>query len=141
MPTRIAIFDDSTDALRRYAEVFADTDCELLTLKSSVVTPDIRDGLVALQPNLIIVDLVMGESRSDGYRLIRQIQGVPFKNGLPPIVVCSKLITESTMGQAERAQALNEPGVKAAFGKFPDLPRAVEFLKVATRSGAEGDAP
>lgn len=130
IPKCVVIFDDSRDALKRYANAFNESGCELLYFRRPEVDVNISTALVAFQPSLIIVDLVMGESREDGYRLIAQLREVPFRGGIPPIVVCSKLITKTPMGEGEKARALAEPGVKAAFGKYPDLPSAQEFLSL-----------
>jgi len=75
----------------------------------------------------------MGESRHDGYRLLAELQEVRFISGMPPVVVCSKLITHSQMGEEERRMALAAPGVVAAFGKFPDLPSAEQLLQFVRR--------
>jgi CheY-like chemotaxis protein len=130
---RIVVFDDSSDALKRYADVFAEADCDFFKFKSPEISAEVRAALTVLDPDLIIVDLVMGESRKDGYRLIAQLREIPFKGRVPPIVVCSKLITSSSMGRAEKETALEEPGVVAAFGKFPDLPVAEKFLEHARK--------
>jgi CheY-like chemotaxis protein len=138
MPTtRIVVFDDSSDALKRYADVFAKVDCDFFKFKNPDISDEIKAALVIVDPDLIIVDLVMGESRKDGYRLIAQLREISFKERIPPIVVCSKLITNSPMGEAEKQNALEEPGVVAVFGKFPDLPVAEKFLEHARKSNPD----
>ena len=125
---RIVIFDDSSDAIERYGRVFAEVGCDYLTSRQPAINDDFRAALLAFRPDLVIVDLVMGEGRRDGYRLIAEIRDVAFLDGVPPIIVGSKLITHSPMGAAEKAAAESEPGVVAAFGKFPELPTAAQFL-------------
>jgi len=131
--TRLVVFDDSRDAITRYAGSFANADVDLLSFRRPTIDTEIRAALIAFQPDLVIVDLVMGESRHDGYRLLAELQEVRFISGMPPVVVCSKLITHSQMGEEERRMALAAPGVVAAFGKFPDLPSAEQLLQFVRR--------
>jgi len=127
-PTRLVIFDDAKEALKRYGETFAEVECQFLTFRKPIVDEDCEAALVAFRPHLIIVDLEMGRGRMDGYQLIAQLREVPFRGGVPPIIVCSKFITDSPMGQGEREAAESQPGVVAAFQKFPSLPTADQFL-------------
>ena len=130
---RLVIFDDSSDALRRYAASFAHIAIDYLTIRRPILDQEIQTALVAFQPDLIIVDLVMGSGRDDGYLLIDALQDVRFVSGMPSVVVCSKLITNSPMGEQEKARALKAPGVVAAFSKFPELPSAEQFLQFMRR--------
>lgn len=125
---RIVIFDDSRDSLVRFKSVFQNSTVDLLLLRRPVLDESARAALLVFCPDLIVTDLVIGESREDGYRLIDQIREIEFACGVPPIVVCSKLFTHSPMGEAERGRALREQGVVAAFGKFPDFPSAEALL-------------
>ena len=125
-PKRVAIFDDSEDALKEYRTLFAQERVHLWTSRGSVLR-DVEKSLVEFRPQLIIVDLLIGEDRDEGYRLIRDLSRVRALEGVP-IAVCSKLINESPAGKKERDACRNLPGVKAAFGKIPEFPEAEELL-------------
>jgi CheY-like chemotaxis protein len=119
---RVIVFDDSRSALLQFSQIFADVNVELLMFTRPTLTLDLETALIAFQPDLIITDLVMGASRMDGYQLLAQLRTVKYISGTPPMIVCSKMITNSQMGKAERDRILKLPGVVAAFGKFPSLP-------------------
>jgi CheY-like chemotaxis protein len=129
---RIVIFDDSRDALRRFREIFSDVDVELLTFTRPTLNLDMQTALIAFQPDLIIAD-VIGTSRMDGLHLFAQLRTVRYISGTPPMIVCSKIITNSPTGQAEKDRILREHGVVAAFGKLPTFPSAEQFLQFIRR--------
>ena len=124
---RIAVFDDSKEALRRFAGKFENTEVELQMFRSPLLNDYHLKILKEFKPNLIVVSLIMGGFREDGYNLIRDIR----KSGVckdASFVVCSKLINNSELGLKERKQCMHTPGVVAAYSKFPDYPPAGEIL-------------
>ncbi len=96
---RIVIFDDSRDALQRFAERLQGAVVELRMYRHPVLDASIRMDLSAFQPHLIVVDLLMGGSREEGYNLIKELHEVEALKDIP-IVVCSKFINDSDLGRA-----------------------------------------
>lgn len=131
-PTRIAVFDDSKEAIERYETLFKNQNAKLWTFRGSLLTAEFQIALVEFNPQLIVVDLLIGQDREDGYRLIKEISKIKALDGIP-IAVCSKLINDSLRGKAEREFCLTSPGVKAVFGKIPDFPPANDLLAIAKK--------
>jgi hypothetical protein len=129
---RVVVFDDSRDALIQFATILRDRDCELQLYRRPVIDDDLEKILIAFNPHLVVVDLVLGETREDGYKLIKQITSVPQLKDIP-IVVCSKLITESAMGKAQAEYVKESLGVREAFGKAPEFPSADSLLSFARK--------
>jgi response regulator RpfG family c-di-GMP phosphodiesterase len=124
---RIAVFDDSKDALRRFAGKFENTEVELQMFRNPLLNDYHLKTLKEFKPDIIVVSLIMGGFREDGYNLIRDIR----KSGVckdASFVVCSKLINSSELGHKEKKQCTHTPGVVAAFSKFPDYPSADQIL-------------
>jgi CheY-like chemotaxis protein len=124
---RIAVFDDSKDALRRFAGKFENTGVELQMFRSPLLNDYHLKTIKEFKPDIIVVSLIMGGFREDGYNLIRDIR----KSGVckdASFVVCSKLINSSELGRKEREHCMHTPGVVAAFSKFPDYPSACQIL-------------
>ena len=125
---RIVIFEDSTDALKRFSERLKNSGVELLMYKSPRIDDSIKTRLKEFKPQLIVIDLVLGGSREDGYQLLKDIKEVNNLKSIP-IVVCSKLINPSPNGQKEKKMCLSIPGVVAAYGKIPNYPSPKELTK------------
>ena len=131
-PLRLAIFDDAGSAIDYYKnKLFKEHLAEGKVAIRSFITPsDDLERLRSFAPDLIIVDLVMGRGRLDGYNLIRKLQ----ENGIlesVPTVICSKLINESVRGKEERARAERITGVKAVFEKYPPAEDLLQFAQKA----------
>lgn len=122
---RIVIFDDSEEALKRFRKVMEGQNVELRMYKQASVD---EQTLKDFRPQLIIIDLVMGRGREDGYALIKDISQTKSLKGVP-IIVCSKLINSSPNGMAEKQLCLELPGVAAAFGKVPNFPSADQLFE------------
>ncbi len=127
-PKRIVIFDDSREALKRFVERLQGTAVELRMYRRPKLDDSIREALQKFQPQLIVVGLLMGESREDGYKLIKQLHEVDTLKDVP-IVVCSKLINDSDLGRKEKERSLSTPGLVAAYGKIPNFPPAEELFR------------
>lgn len=128
-PLRIAIFDDSREALSLYEEHFKDASAELLTFTGSSLYPSVLHQLAQFRPQLIIADLLIGGSREDGYRLLDELHSAAEVHGVP-VVVCSKFINRSPLGAREAERCKAAPGVKAVFPKFPALPPVEQFREL-----------
>ena len=130
-PTRIAIIDDSPDARTILDRLFEGipTVSERLLINFTAWDEGLRKQLETFNPNLIISDLLLGESREEGMDLIRKISKVESLKSIP-IAVCSKLINESEPGRSVQQLCLKLPGVVAAVKKFP--PPAADFLSQIT---------
>ena len=137
-PIRIAIFDDSKGALERYETHFQAENVSVLTFCGSVLDDQTKGALVAFNPQLIIMDLLIGDDLEDGYKLI---YGVGRLEELREarIVVCSKLINLSAPGKKQEAFCLGLPGVVKAFGKIPDIPPPRVFLDILGKPGKTTD--
>jgi len=117
---KIVIFDDSKDALERFEEKMKGDDVKLLKFRSSTIEEPMSQKIKDFNPQLFMVDLLIGDSKINGYQLIRVLNSGEFK-GIP-IVVCSKFINETDAGKREKEECLSLPGVVAAFSKFPNFP-------------------
>ena len=124
---RIVIFDDSKEALERFDNIMKQSKAEILQFRSNKLNELIIKKIQKFKPQLFVVDLLLGESKVDGYNLIKQINRSEFKD--IPIVVCSKLIGETVAGESEREQCRSMPGVVAAFSKFPNFPSPDTILR------------
>ncbi len=127
-PKRIVIFDDSRQALERFKDKMKKSNVEILSFRNSQWDETLSKKIQEFKPQLFVVDLLLGESKEDGYKLIKDIGKARLFQNIP-IVVCSKLINETEKGKREKEECLGAPGVVAAFSKFPDFPPAEEILK------------
>jgi CheY-like chemotaxis protein len=125
---RIAIFDDSVEALKRFEKKFEGLPVEIIKFRSPFLDENIQRQLIEFAPNLIVADLIFGGFKEDGYQLLRNLREIELLKKVP-IIICSKLINNSALGEKEKEDSLSTPGVVAAFAKFPDYPSAEEFLK------------
>lgn len=100
-PVRIAIFDDADEAIGRFRRQFEGRAAQIEPFRSPVINQKILDDLMKLRPQLIVVDLMMGDSRQDGLDVIKQLQRVPDMSDVP-IIVCSKFINDTEPGTRER---------------------------------------
>jgi CheY-like chemotaxis protein len=125
---KVVIFDDSVVTLDRYRALFSDHRVSLITVTIPVINPDLEVRLIRFDPDLIVVDLLMGESREDGYFLIQQIRSHHALLSVP-IIVCSKLVNSSQIGVIEKGQIEAMLGKGTAYMKVPDLPSATDLLK------------
>lgn len=116
----VVIFDDATEALDRYENLFKESSVKLTKFRLPRVE---REGLRKANPDLVIVDLLMGNSREDGFLLLGKLLRVPELAGVP-IVVCSKFVNP---GGDDVTRNLIEAGAVAAYGKYP-MPDAKTFL-------------
>ena len=123
---KIVIFDDSKETLERFEEKMKGDDVKLLKFRSSTIEEPMSQKIKDFKPQLFLVDLLIGDSKVNGYQLIRVLKSGEFK-GIP-IVVCSKYINETESGKREKEECLSLPGVVAAFRKFPDLPEKETLL-------------
>ena len=129
----IAIFDDSSDTLKRYSSILAGKTDSIQTYRTPELTPEIIRSLLHRPPDLIILDLLMGESKEDGYRLLSQLKENR-QLSMVPVIVCSKLINSSVTGQEEKLLVESILGAGTAHPKVPDLPSAEELLRHARQS-------
>lgn len=128
-PTRIVIFDDARTARAQYAH---DLKGHLLAFCEGTYLDDhLTAKLVEFRPQLMIVDLVLGMSRDDGIDLIKRLRRIGELKDVP-IVVCSKLINDTSLGEEVRRKVLTLPGVVAALPKSPHYPLAGALLKFAS---------
>jgi PleD family two-component response regulator len=126
---RIVIFDDSKGALRRFVQRFEGINVEMQMYSRPKLDDSIRQNLEKLDPELIVVGLMMGESLEDGYYLIKELHEFePLRE--VPIVVASKYINDTAFGRKEKEKCLKTPGVVAAYSKFPNFPPAQELLRL-----------
>jgi hypothetical protein len=89
--------------------------------------------LIEFQPPLMVVDLVLGQSRDDGFDLIMRLRRIHELDRVP-IVVCSKLINDTALGQEMRRKATGLRGVVAALSKTP-YPASAVLVSFARRQG------
>jgi CheY-like chemotaxis protein len=125
---RIALFDDSAEVHDRFRNRLDGQEIEILSFMGGRFDSHIEGALVSFKPSLIIMDLLMGGARSDGYTLIKDINRVRALKNIP-IIVCSKLINSSSFGRIEKEKCLKLPGVVAAYGKVPDFPPIGDLLR------------
>ena len=128
--SKFVFFDDSKEAGMRFKKQMKIENIDVKLFFDPYLDEAVITKLQQFKPDLIIVDLVIGESKTEGYQLIEHLQGIENIKDVP-IVVCSKLINDSLIGKSEKESMLNTPGVVAAFSKFPDFPSADKFLKHA----------
>jgi CheY-like chemotaxis protein len=129
---RVVVFDDSQAAQAQYRTLFEDCGVHLLFLDDPSINDRVRRELIALDPQLLIVDLILSQSRLDGLNLVRELQSIRELKAVP-IVVCSKLILNAP-GAEPMGRVLKMPGVVAALPKTPEYPSAQEFLRYARKS-------
>ena len=98
---RIFIFDDSIEVHNRYKQILAGYQVWLQTSRIPEISDNTEVALIRFNPDLVIVDLLMGSSREDGYTLISQLREIHALKATP-ILVCSKLINSSAEGCRER---------------------------------------
>lgn len=129
-PLRIAIFDDAESSLASYREAFGKGARNVnLHLVNDPMFPDhVARKLGDFEPDLIIVDLVMGRSRDDGYGLLRKLQAHSRFENIPKIIR-SKLIGGSDAGQAEKARAERLPNVIAVMPKLEEKGKEVSLAE------------
>src|ERR1019366_2721869 len=97
-PVRVGVFDDSKEAIERYEVLFKNQNAKLWTFRGSLLTTEVQKAFVEFNPQLIVVDLLIGQDRADGYRLIKEIRKIKALDRVP-IAVCSKLINDSASGR------------------------------------------
>ncbi len=125
--SRIAIFDDSLESYNRFSKLFSAFKVKIKAFFRPEITDKIYKELELFNPDLIVVDLMMGESKLEGYRIIRKLsENKTLRN--VSIVIWSKFITDSHFGSKEKERCLSFPGVVAVYGKYPG-PSAKEFLR------------
>jgi CheY-like chemotaxis protein len=128
--TRVLIFEDADATRREYAQLFSQAG--ILTrfhTKQDLTQQDI-ERFVAFAPNLIVMDLLLGSSKLDGYTLIRRLQQNRSLK-LVPIVVVSKFVNLSDIGQREAEDVKSLPGVVASYSKLSNLPSLEVLLSHA----------
>jgi len=126
---KIVIFEDSQEAIDRFKSKFEFANVEIISFRNPLLNDEIIEKISKFSPHLIVVDLILGGFKDDGYNIISELQGNKIFR-LIPIIVCSKLINDSDIGKKEKRECMELSGVKAAFSKFPDYPDAEEFLKI-----------
>jgi CheY-like chemotaxis protein len=125
----VAIFEDLEAARKEYQELFARHGVRLKFYDSPIVNREIIEDLTRFAPHLLIVDLVLGQSRYDGVELLKKLH----REGSirdTPVVVCSKLVSDEAGADIRRLEAM--PGVAAVLPKTPRYPSADDFLRHAT---------
>ena len=118
---KIVIFDDSKEALRRFKKKFDGLHVEIKMFRNPFLDESIQKHLIEFEPDIIVVDLILGGFKEDGYNLIRNLREIEILKKVP-IIICSKLINASALGEKEKEESLSTPGVVAAYAKFPDFP-------------------
>ncbi len=135
--TKVVIFEDAEETLKQYRAIFSKADASIQYYRSSRLQEEELQEIKLFKPQLIIVDLLMGNSKMDGYALIRKLQSDSTLRHVP-IIVASKFINSSPYGLSETAEASSSPGVVAAISKIPTLPQAAQaFLQFARPQGQE----
>ncbi len=125
---RLAIFDDAKSAIDYYRDELFKGKADILAFARPSLPHKDVERLRTFDPDLIIVDLVMGRSRQDGLSLIRKLREQEIL-GPTPAVICSKLINASPRGELERERTEKLPGVKAAFTKYPAADDILHFAR------------
>ena len=124
----IVIFDDSKDAIKRFRENMENFNVQILPIRNPSINDSILKKIQNFKPQLFIVDLLMGESKIEGYNIIKKINRSKLFENIP-IVVCSKFISDTPAGKKEKEECLSFPGVVDALSKFPNYPSGEEILK------------
>jgi response regulator RpfG family c-di-GMP phosphodiesterase len=129
---KIVIFDDSDSAEYTYRAIFERCSVSLSFFKSCVLDPATKAQLREINPHLLIVDLMFGSDRLEGYGLIKDISKT---RGLEeaPVIICSKCINDSPHGRRENARCIQIPCVRATYSKFPCYPTCDELLTHARK--------
>jgi CheY-like chemotaxis protein len=108
---RITVVNDNPEFLEMIRDVLEDERYETITL--DVDTPDTLDRIRASDPDLLMIDLLLGHEGDEGWRLAQQIRGVPGFERLP-VIVCSGdvpalLEIEPAVAGTAQAETLTKP--------------------------------
>jgi CheY-like chemotaxis protein len=108
---RITVVNDNPEFLELIRDVLEDERYETITL--DVDTPDTLDRIRASQPDLLLIDLDLGDARDEGWRLAQHIRNVPGFERLP-LIVCSGdipglLEIEPAVAATDLAETLSKP--------------------------------
>lgn len=128
---RIVIIDDSEDAIRLIKSKLGEGAATYLPITYTVLDEDICRKIAAFNPDLLLTDLVLENDREEGIRLVREIHKNPVLSRIP-LVIISKLINDSPLGEKLRLECLQFPGVDGAFGKL-HLPTLADLKQLVTQ--------
>jgi CheY-like chemotaxis protein len=108
---RITVVNDNPEFLEMIRDVLEDERYETITL--DVDTPDSLDHIRASDPELLMIDLLLGHEGDEGWRLAQKISGLPGFERLP-VIVCSGdvpalLEIEPAVAGTARAETLTKP--------------------------------
>lgn len=132
---KIVIFEDSEVIAKAYVESAREQQVSYRIYRSPYLNDLKMQELAGFNPDLFVIDLLLGDSKLDGYRLIRSLQGNSILRGVP-IVVVSQFINSSPFGQQE-AKNLLSIGVTAALSKIPNIPSISTLLSYCRKESAE----
>ena len=123
---KIVLFEDSLETAQAYKQSAHGEPVLLSIYSSPFLTSQEIEEITELDPDLFVVDLLLGSSRNDGYGLIRSLREIIALREVP-IVVVSKFINSSQCGQ-QVVKTVLSLGASAAFGKIPSLPSVSTLL-------------
>jgi CheY-like chemotaxis protein len=108
---RITVVNDNPEFLDMIRDVLEDERYEIITL--DVDTPDTLARIRASHPDLLLIDLLLGNAGDEGWRLAQQIRSVPGFERLP-VIVCSGdlpalLEIQTAIDDTARAETLAKP--------------------------------
>ena len=108
---RITVVNDNPDFLELAREVLEDENHEATAIDMD--TPDTLERIRASRPDLLIIDLLLGNPGGEGWRLAQQARSLPGLEGLP-LLLCSADLQglsqiEPAVSETARAETLAKP--------------------------------
>ena len=126
----IVIIDGSEYSLESYNEIFRDEDVNLTKFMHPRIDEYVElFNTNRVKPDLIIIGIVFGGSSEEGYQLLKKLQAIDNLKEIP-VIVCSKLINDSSFGKQVQARCRKFNNVVAMYGKIPSTPSVENSRKV-----------
>lgn len=108
---RITVVNDNPDFLELAREVLEDEHHEATAI--DVDTPDTLERIRASRPDLLIIDLLLGNPGDEGWRLAQQVRSEPGLEGLPLLLCSGDVLAlrelEPAVSEIARAETLAKP--------------------------------